>query len=44
MSDSKSQSDDVITLQDKDHHSIEMYFETPDGESKAMEITYTRGE
>ncbi len=34
----------VITLQDNDHHSIEMYFETPDGEFKTMEITYTRGE
>lgn len=33
----------VITLKDNDHHSIEMYFEGPQGgEVKAMEIQYTR--
>lgn len=32
----------VITLIDDDHHSMEMYFETPDGESKGMEIQYSR--
>lgn len=32
----------VITLEDDDHHSMEMYFDTPDGEMKAMAIAYTR--
>lgn len=33
----------VITLQDNDHHKMEMYFPGPDGkESKGMEITYVR--
>ena len=32
----------VITLVDEDHHTMEMYFETPDGESKGMEIRYRR--
>ncbi len=33
----------VITLKDNDHHSLEMYFEGPDGkEVKGMEIHYTR--
>lgn len=33
----------VITLADKDHHTLEMFFEGPDGkEFKAMEITYVR--
>ncbi|MBT8485686.1 MAG: DUF1579 domain-containing protein [Phycisphaerae bacterium] len=33
----------VITLKDRDHHSLEMYFDGPDGnEFKAMEIQYTR--
>lgn len=33
----------IITLEDNDHHSMEMYFTTPDGtESKAMEIRYER--
>jgi hypothetical protein len=33
----------VITLKDKDHHSLEMYFSGPDGrDTKAMEIRYTR--
>jgi len=33
----------VITLQDEDHHKIEMFFQGPDGnEFKAMEIKYTR--
>lgn len=33
----------VITLQDDDHHLLEMYFGCPDGsESKAMEIRYER--
>ena len=33
----------IITLKDHDHHSIEMYFEGPDGsEVKGMEIQYTR--
>lgn len=33
----------VITLQDDDHHQIEMFFQGPDGnEFKAMEIKYTR--
>jgi hypothetical protein len=33
----------VITLQDDDHHTMEMFFEGPDGsEMKGMEIRYTR--
>ncbi len=33
----------VITLQDRDHHSMEMYFSGPDGrEFKGMEIRYRR--
>lgn len=32
----------VITVDDNDHHKMECYFETPDGEMKAMEINYTR--
>ena len=33
----------VITLQDNDHHKMEMFFSGPDGdESKGMEINYTR--
>lgn len=34
----------VITIKDNDHYSMEMYFETPEGECKAMEIAYTRAE
>ena len=33
----------VITLKDDDHHSLEMYFQGPDGsDMKGMEIQYTR--
>ncbi len=33
----------VITLQDSDHHRVEMFFQGPDGnEFKAMQISYTR--
>jgi hypothetical protein len=33
----------VITLVDKDHHQVEMYYTTADGnEIKAMEINYIR--
>ncbi len=33
----------VITLKDNDHHSMEMFFTTPDGtEAKGMEIQYVR--
>lgn len=32
----------VITLVDDDHHTMEMYFGGPEGESKAMEIDYER--
>lgn len=32
----------VITLVDDDHHTMEMYFSTPAGEMKCMEINYTR--
>ncbi len=32
----------VITLDDEDHHSIDMFFIHGDKESKAMEIRYTR--
>ncbi len=34
----------VITLEDDDHHSIEMFFVHGDQESKAMEIRYTRSD
>lgn len=34
----------VITLDDDDHHRMEMYFDSPDGESKGMEIRYERAE
>lgn len=32
----------VITLVDNDHHVMEMYFSTPGGEFKGMEIKYSR--
>ena len=32
----------VVTLIDNDRHSMEMYFESPEGEMKGMEIQYTR--
>ena len=32
----------VITLEDDDHHTMEMYFDTGDGEVKSMEINYER--
>jgi hypothetical protein len=32
----------VITLKDRNSHALEMYFETPGGEFKAMEIQYKR--
>ncbi len=33
----------LITLKDKDHHTMEMFFTGPDGtEMKGMEIQYTR--
>ncbi len=32
----------VITVEDEDHHTIEMFFETGDGEAKSMEINYER--
>lgn len=32
----------VITVEDDDHHRIEMFFDTGAGEAKAMEIRYTR--
>lgn len=32
----------VITLQDNDHHRMEMFFTTPQGEFKGMEISYSR--
>lgn len=32
----------VIRLDDDDHHAVEMYFETPAGETKGMEIHYSR--
>lgn len=31
-----------ITLEDDDHHSMEMFFDTGDGEAKSMEIRYER--
>jgi hypothetical protein len=33
----------VITLEDDDHHTMEMFFDTGDGEVKSMEINYERG-
>lgn len=32
----------VITVADDDHHTMEMFFDTGDGEVKSMEITYER--
>lgn len=32
----------IITLIDNDHHTMEMFFDTPAGEQKCMEIKYTR--
>ena len=32
----------VIKVVDADHHTMEMYFDTPDGEMKTMEIRYER--
>ncbi len=32
----------VITLEDDDHHRMEMYFDTGEGETKSMEIEYQR--
>ncbi|MFG0328003.1 MAG: DUF1579 family protein [Phycisphaerales bacterium JB037] len=32
----------IITLQDENHHSMQTYFGTPQGEFKGMEIHYTR--
>ena len=32
----------IITLVDDDHHRLEMFFDTPGGEAKGMEITYER--
>ncbi len=32
----------VITLIDADRHRLEMFFETPEGESKGMQIDYAR--
>lgn len=32
----------IIKLIDTDHHTMEMYFSTPQGEQKGMEINYTR--
>ncbi len=38
-----AQKKSVITLTDRDHHTMEMYFNGPDGsEMKGMEIKYTR--
>jgi hypothetical protein len=34
----------VITLEDENHHSIEMFFNHGGQESKAMEIRYTRSD
>ena len=43
MSGKPMQKRSVITLEDNDHHKMEMFFQGPDGnESKAMEITYVR--
>ncbi len=32
----------VITVEDDDHHTMEMYFDSGEGEVKAMEINYER--
>ena len=32
----------VVTLQDNDHHKMEMFFESPEGRFKGMEINYVR--
>ena len=32
----------VLTVIDNDHHKMEMYFKSPEGEMKGMEINYTR--
>lgn len=33
----------VVRLRDDDHHSMEMFFETPDGQwAKSMHIEYVR--
>ena len=32
----------VVTLVDDDRHTMEMFFESPDGEMKGMEISYRR--
>lgn len=32
----------VITVEDDDHHTMEMFFDTGDGEVKSMEIQYQR--
>lgn len=32
----------VITLEDDDHHRMEVYFDTGEGETKSMEMRYTR--
>ena len=32
----------VITVEDQDHHTMEVYFDAGDGEAKSMEITYER--
>jgi len=32
----------IITLVDEDHHRMEMFFDTPSGEARAMEISYAR--
>ena len=32
----------VVTLVDDDHHRMEMYFDTGEGEIKSMEIDYER--
>ena len=34
----------VITLVDDDHHTMEMFFESPEGEMKGMEISYRRSD
>lgn len=34
----------IITLVDRDHHRMEMFFDTPAGETRAMEISYARQE
>ena len=32
----------VITLEDEDHYSVEMFLDSGEGEAKVMEIKYTR--